>query len=425
MSVKILVGDVRDKLREMPEESVHCVVTSPPYWGLRCYGVDGQIGQEPTLQEHVKVMVEVFREVRRVLRKDGTVWLNYGDSYATGSFTRQGNPRNVRQMSSGYKGQEWTQERPQHLLPDAPDGLKPKDLCMMPARVALALQADGWWLRSEIIWHKPNPMPESITDRPTSSHEKIYLLARSERYYFDAEAVREVDTMKPQQRLTPREANPNAKVHGQPIHRRPEGGTGGYYQSKKPDGWDTGLGAHGTVHRDGREKGEPAEIRAGRNIRNVWTIATAPFPGAHFATFPPALIEPCIKAGTSDKGCCPECGAPWVRESITTYENPGNRTTNGPRSTANRAQTAGFAQRLEKRVETTGWRQSCDHGLAEVPCTVLDPFGGAGTTGLVADRLKRNAILIELNPEYAVMAERRIAKDAGIFGEVEINFSEN
>lgn len=338
MSVQILIGDCRKVLRGLPKESVHCVVTSPPYWGLRNYNVAGQLGLEPTLGEHIDVMVDVFREVRRVLRKDGTVWLNYGDCYATSANGRSaadtkaaGNDDrtfrdkpfstvgpvydpNYRKRTTGGIHAERRSDSGGCVV--AGGILKSKDLCMMPARIALALQADGWWVRSEIIWHKPNPMPESITDRPTSSHEKIYLLARSERYYFDAEAVREGETVS---KVSQKNRMQRVAATGGAI----SGGTG-----------DTGNNV------------------TGRNLRNVWTVATAPFPGAHFATFPPALIDPCIKAG------CPERG------------------------------------------------------------TVLDPFGGAGTTGLVADRLKRNAILIELNPEYAAMARERIQTDAGMFGEV-------
>ncbi len=317
MTVEILIGDVREQLREMPDESVHCVVTSPPYWGLRCYGVEGQIGQEPTLGEHIEVMVDVFREVRRVMRPDATLWLNYGDCYT--SAPTGPNPGGFQgaamQRDPAY---DCAQSQSRKSLKS---GLKPKDLCMMPARVALALQADGWWLRSEIIWHKPNPMPESITDRPTSSHEKIYLLAKSQRYYFDAEAVR-------------------------------EDGTGRNWLASGGNLVGAGIHKHQDGYRDNGCGRASEGVATGRNIRNVWTVATAPFPGAHFATFPPALIEPCIKAG------CPEGG------------------------------------------------------------TVLDPFGGAGTTGLVADRLKRDAILIELNPEYAAMAQARIQDDGGMFAEV-------
>ena len=252
MSVRILVGDCLERLRTLPEESVHCVVTSPPYWGLRDYGVEGAIGLEPTFGEHINTIVTIFREVRRVLRSDGTLWLNYGDRYHNG---------------------------------DSLSGLKPKDLVMMPARVALALQADGWWLRSEIVWHKPNPMPESVRDRPASAHEKIYLLTKSARYFYDAEAVRVA-------------CSPNTHARRKDRERAPRKGSDTY--DRRAGTW-----------KEKRTVAEQAEI--GANLRNVWTIPTHAYPDAHFATFPPKLVEPCIKAGTSEKGCCPECGAPRVR----------------------------------------------------------------------------------------------------------------
>lgn len=410
MSVRIINADVLDGLAQLEDESVHCAVTSPPYWGLRDYGADGQIGLEPTLSEHIDKLVQVFREVRRVMRSDATLWLNYGDGYA-GTGKSGGGEDGERRGLSGY-GAEARNGKGTWQPP--PNGLKPKDLLMMPERLAIALQEDGWWVRSRIIWHKPNPMPESVTDRPTKSHEHIWLLSKAPRYYYDAEAIRERADNVP---------------------------------GKMPDGWDTGAGGHGSFHRNGREKGakigakgnangfrggsyvggEPGPRTAvgnvenetlSRNARDVWTIATASFAEAHFATFPPELAERCIKAGTSEKGCCAECGAPWIRETSVSYENPGNRTTNGARSLANREITAGFAQRLEKRTSTTGWRASCTCNAGVAHCTVLDPFGGAGTTGLVADRLQRNAILIELNPEYAEMARRRIEKEAGLFTSV-------
>ena len=405
MTVKILIGDVRAMLATLPDESVHCVVTSPPYWNLRDYSIDGQIGQEPTLGEHVEVMVEVFREVRRVLRKDGTVWLNYGDCYAGswGAQRHRESSTNGQRMSRNQIANHPKRASNTGSIRDA--GLKPKDLCMMPARVALALQADGWWLRSEIIWHKPNPMPESITDRPTSSHEKIYLLARSARYYFDAEAVREVCESGPSYIKKMTEGKPRIggkhKTLVDPLSKASAA---------------TNIGQKRSV-------GSPE----GRNIRNVWTVATAPFPGAHFATFPPALIEPCIKAGTSERGCCPECGAPWVRQTErqdqgwdgSRYGERAVAATGGAKSGGTAKSTLGSNNgKLTGKTVTLGWRPSCDCGLVEVPCTVLDPFGGAGTTGLVADRLKRNAILIELNPEYAAMAEKRIQTDGGMFAEV-------
>ena len=253
----IYQGDCRDILNLcIAEKSVQCCVTSPPYFGLRDYGHAGQIGMEPTPDEYVAKMVEVFRAVRDVLRDDGVLWLNLGDSY---------NGYMANQRGTGLETKR--QQARKYIEPGAglrTDTMKNKDLMGMPWRVAFALQADGWYLRQDIIWHKPNPMPESVRDRCTKAHEYMFLLSKSERYYWDAEAMQEPETMKPQNRLTPRKANPDAKVHGMPEYRQQEGGTGG------------GM----------------------RNKRSVWTIATRPYKGAHFATFPPALIEPCILAGS-------------------------------------------------------------------------------------------------------------------------------
>ena len=355
-------SDVLDGLRSLPGECVHCVVTSPPYFALRDYGtatwtggmpdcdhaapfipinsedpgirhstlqggkksitvgriaeqyrntcgtcgavrIDRQIGLEATAADYVTRMVEVFAEVKRVLRRDGTLWLNLGDSY------------------------------------------KDKDLAMMPARVALALKADGWWLRSDIIFAKKSPMPESVTDRPTSAHEHVFLLSKASQYFYDVEAVKQ----------------------------------------------------------------------ATHNLRNVWHLSPEPFSDAHFATFPTEIPRRAILAGTSERGCCPACGAPWIRIVETSYVNPGHRTTNGPRSLAQRHETAGFAVRLEKDVQTTGWQPTCTHGLDPQPAVVLDPFAGSGTTLMVALRHGRRAIGFDLSPQYVELAERRISDDAPLF----------
>jgi DNA modification methylase len=309
MTVTILKGDCRDVLATLPDESVHCVVTSPPYFGLRDYGVAGQIGLEATPDAFVAELVAVFADARRVLRDDGTVWLNLGDSYAGGG------------RGGGAEGSKQQTNVGALLGPKkAPDGSKPKDLLGIPWRVAFALQADGWYLRQDIIWSKPNPMPESVRDRCTKAHEYIFLLSKSGRYYYDQDAIKEA--------ATPGEHTTTAKSFG----------TQAAGAVVKPSG--------------NQIPGSTFAWGDTRNKRSVWEIGTQPFSEAHFATFPPALIEPCIKAG------CPKGG------------------------------------------------------------TVLDPFGGAGTTGLVADRLGRNAVLIELNPEYAAMAERRIKNDAGLFADV-------
>jgi DNA modification methylase len=290
-----------------------------------------------------------------------------------------------------------------------PAGLKPKDLIGIPWRVAFALQADGWYLRQDIIWAKPNPMPESVTDRCTKAHEYVFMLSKSARYHYDAEAIKEPATW---------DAS----------------------KTKFPDGWDTGEGGHGTIHRAGREKGkkndatdkqrghgrrhagfndrwdamENAEQCTGlRNKRSVWTVATQPFSEAHFATFPPDLIEPCIKAGCP-KQCCAKCGAPWDR----VVERTPMQIDRSER-THDRGQTRASGTMTKPASSITlGFQPSCACNADATPGTVLDPFGGAGTTGLVADRLGRNAILLELNPTYAEMARRRIANDAGMFAEV-------
>jgi DNA modification methylase len=258
---RVIFGDCRETLRTLADESVQCCVTSPPYFGLRDYGHPGQIGLEKTHATYVGQLVTVFDEVRRVLRHDGVLWLNLGDSYA-GSWGAQS-----RVDGDGGMSAQQVKAHPKMTGTGSrmrTPGLKPKDLIGIPWRVAFALQTAGWYLRQDIIWHKPNPMPESVTDRCTKAHEYLFLLTKSERYFFDHVAIQEPETMKPQNRLTPRKANPDAKVHGMPEYRQQEGGTGG------------GM----------------------RNRRSVWSVNTAPYGGAHFATFPPALIEPCILAGS-------------------------------------------------------------------------------------------------------------------------------
>jgi DNA modification methylase len=417
MTVRLIIGDAREKLAELPDESVHCVVTSPPYFGLRDYGTasweggdpacehieknarndvsaddlarraaqsgtgtgdgskvkpmqfkgscnhcgatrtDKQIGLEPTPAEFVAVMVEVFREVRRVLRKDGTLWLNLGDSYSAG-----GN-------GSGAEDAKQRTNVGSLVPPNRTEGFKPKNLLGIPWRVAFALQADGWYLRQDIIWAKPNPMPESVTDRCTKAHEYLFLLTRSPRYHYDAEAIRE-EAEYGRRDWTDTNAN----------MRRAHNVTN--VESKKDLPSATVSG------------GDP---EAGRNRRSVWTVATQPFKEAHFATFPPDLIEPCIKAGCP-KETCKTCGAAWRMLP---------------------AQPAHYLDGIEVRPALPA-RSECGHDTAGgPPGTVLDPFGGAGTTGLVADRLQRNAILIELNPAYAAMSGTRITSDAPLFAVVE------
>ena len=384
MTVTIMIGDVREQLRALPAESVHCIVTSPPYWGLRDYGVDGQIGLEATPAEFIEVMVDVFNEARRVLRADGTCWINMGDSYASKPNGPVG--------AGGHKGHNpHVAVRTAHARRSSsiPLGFKHKDLCMMPHRLAIALQDAGWWVRQDIVWSKPNPMPESVRDRCTKSHEYIFLLTKSEKYFYDAEAIREpavgaadhprnsfgtkdydVPGQKPQKRTA--RSNGVGFGHGFDKVKKPRA-------TNIPAGWATGTNRKhteliGNFTKDrlaiapadmidadasarlGRGPGwrETAEIPATRNKRSVWTMATHSFAEAHFATFPPELPEICIRAG------CPPGGA------------------------------------------------------------VLDPFFGAGTTGLVADRLQRDCIGIELNPAYAEIARKRIQEESTLLADVQV-----
>jgi DNA modification methylase len=447
-------------LRTLPNESVHCCVTSPPYWGLRAYGTKpqiwggdpscrhsvgpelphgrrgnrgvsgdggslhpaleesgqgpgaggggcfcircgawrGELGLEPTPELYLAHVVAVFHEVRRVLRKDGTLWLVLGDSYA-GSWGNQGR-KNARGTQRSINGPMIQNLRP---YPNRRSNtgswvnrhpvLKPKDLIGIPWQVALALRADGWYLRSDIVWAKPNPMPESVTDRPTKSHDYVFLMAKSEQYFYDAAASREPIREKT---LT--------------VHTTPYKGTGTESRGGKINKWIESHG--GRCH--------PAT----RNRRTVWTIATEPYPEAHFATYPTALVVPCIKSGTSEHGCCPRCGAAWRRvlekTAIRPIDYQGKWISADPQASGRRMLANVRARRQAGEdhdnpfpaPKTVAWQSPCEHRQKPVPCTVLDPFCGSGTTGVVALRLGRRFTGIELNPNYIEMARRRIASGA-------------
>jgi DNA modification methylase len=404
----LLIGDCRETLRTLPDASVNCCVTSPPYFGLRDYGHDGQIGLEQTPDDYVAELVAVFREVRRVLRDDGTVFLNLGDSYAS-------NPASGGAQSEKMTGGE--HKRTPAIEYKRPPGLKPKDLIGIPWRVAFALQADkqwtcrscgdarwnphtslckcggvrevtipGWYLRQDIIWHKPNPMPESVTDRCTKAHEYIFLLSKSAKYWYDAEAIAEPATYSQITGMDGSGFKPPQNFNG-----KHSGGSETLPQRKNVQGPDNGT----------------------RNKRSVWTVATKPYSGAHFATFPPNLIEPCIMAGCPSKACA-ECGAPWERvvERGSTYN--GKRDT-GQTYTARayaspQSEPRGRKKNLEgdaKPVRYLGHRPTCTCNTTTKPGTVLDPFNGAGTTGLVAIQQGRQYIGCELNPEYAELSLKR------------------
>lgn len=416
--IRILVGDVRDRIRELESGSVQTVVTSPPYFGLRDYGHDGQMGLEPTPTEYVAGMVDLFREVRRVLRDDGTLWLNLGDSYAgSGKGANPDgtpHPANLSGKQGTNKGTVTGINVPQRA---GAIGLKPKDLIGIPWRVAFALQADGWYLRQDIIWAKPNPMPESVRDRCTKSHEYIFLLAKSERYYFDAEAIAEPLSESSIERLS------QETLADQRGSDRVPGKTNGRTKavSKYHDDEGTVDPAHRTKDGLGGEKFAStlaaSVARGTRNKRSVWTVTTKPFKGAHFATFPPDLIEPCILAG-SPRECCAVCGAPVervVERTPATVQSPASDYGDGAgRNDGGRSMLVGATS------ETIAYSPSCACGSGTKAATVLDPFGGAGTTGLVASRHGRAAILCELNPEYAAMARDRINDDSPLFPDASI-----
>lgn len=341
MGIDVRVGDAREVLAEMPAESMHCVVTSPPYWGLRQYhGEAGMIGREPTLKEHLDSLVEVFREVRRVMRPDATLWLNYGDAYANDA--KWGGSTGGKH-AAGLHGKTGIGRAKRKT------GFKPKDLMGLAWRVAFALQDDGWWLRRDIVWHKPNPQPESAKDRPTNAHEFVFLMTKAAHYYYDHEAVKEpvsggAHARAPQHNsAAARKARAKPDAKSTPTAER---------RGMRPAGVGPKTAEPGSgIRNNSSTQAAVVDLVEKRALRDVWVIPTYSFPEAHFATFPPALVEPCIKAG------CPRGG------------------------------------------------------------TVLDPFGGSGTVGMVADRLQRDAILIEISPDYADMARRRVTEDAPLFAE--------
>lgn len=344
MSTQIIIGDCREKLREIEAGTLNCCVTSPPYFGLRDYGHGEQIGLEASPDAYVAELVEVFREVRRVLRDDGTLWLNIGDSYSRSTSKGGSGPNGKNEDRWGYSAAQTAKAGSSDGAVGRGDrpgsrsgGLGEKQLLGIPWRVAFALQADGWILRQDIIWHKPNPMPESVRDRCTKAHEYVFMLSKSARYFYDADAVAEPA-------IYAGLANQDASGFKDPRS----------FNGKHKEGYRTSdkKRGHGKRHAGFNDRWEADQERSGtRNKRSVWTIATQPYAEAHFATMAPELARTCILAG------CPEGG------------------------------------------------------------TVLDPFGGAGTTGLVADQLQRNSVLIELNPDYADLMRERIVGAAPLFAE--------
>jgi len=447
MKQHLINGDVMTV--PLADQSVHCIVTSPPYWGLRSYSTGDnkalELGGEPlhdcgawnrrqiikpddlsftilgilssskmtrdkkddaifelvtenTISEPEPPCGECFvchvrqyaREFWRVLRNDGVMWLNLGDSYAGGGRGGQSEEKRSENWQPTYGHPKWKDIE-----------LKPKDLCGIPWRVALALQADGWYLRSDIIWAKPNPMPESVTDRCTKSHEYLFLLTKNKRYYYDADAIRET------------------AVEGTDL---------GLLRGKNTGNNDM-VSWHAKSIKDRQDAGIDSRFAnpsATRNRRTVWKIPTAPHSGAHFATFPPALVEPCIKAGTSERGYCPECGKQWVR---VVEKYPSLKPVYGGKDHSSdikhlddirKKNSKIWREHKEKNPDVfLGFRPDCDHDAAPVPCTVFDPFSGSGTTLMVANQLGRRGVGLDLSLEYIQLAKERIgikALDAWVNG---------
>jgi DNA modification methylase len=430
-----------ETLRQLADGSVHCAVTSPPYWGLRDYEGDpqvwggdldcehewgemgpehhpgqveqtkwktadaagkgqtagsgqlcrrcdawlGQFGLEPTPQLFVEHLVEIFRELRRVLRDDGTFWLNLGDSYA-GSNAQQGGDGSSSRLGERATNTEWSREQQAMRtqgggISKTGGGLKPKDLCGIPWRVAFALQDDGWYLRSDIIWAKGNPMPESVRDRVTRAHEYVFMLTKRPRYFYDADAIKVADSGRA------------SKNRGRQTNHQPGHAT---------------FGTHVPWESDG----------SGRNKRSVWHVNPKPYKGAHFAVFPTELVEPCVLAGTSERGCCPMCGTPWERETErvdkgydgSRYGERGAAATGGAITGGTKMSTLGSSGgTLTGEQRTVGWHPGCGCPAHEpVPCTVLDPFSGSGTTGVVALDNGRAYVGLDINEEYADLAVARL-----------------
>ena len=475
MSYRVIQGDCVEGMKTLPDECVHTVITSPPYYGLRDYGtasweggdsecnhtismdtkwndpkrgtsvlrpevahrggsantchkcgatrIDQQIGLEETPDQYVSRLVEVFREVRRILRKDGTLWLNLGDSYAG---------HNSRASNNGRAGYGNPREG---IVTRISEGLKPKDLIGIPWRVAFALQADGWWLRQDIIWHKPNPMPESVNDRCTKSHEYIFLLSKSKDYYYDNVAIHEPIKDVSALRMLRGVSDNHKHIDGAPG-QTPHSMNQPRLNVRKQ--FDNTMGGGGTsfIGHSGYKKADGTiMIKETRNKRSVWTVTTKPYADAHFAVFPPKLIEPCVLAGTSEYGCCNDCGAP--RERVTgrscakcnafipnqgkecpackfaNKEWKDNRVNNSSLRAGESDTVGSLVARKTDLTPTSienGWKPTCtcETNLTK-PCVVFDPFTGSGTTALVAMEHNRHFIGTELNPEYVALIEKRLS----------------
>lgn len=454
--VRLYLGEVREVLREMDEGSVHCVVTSPPYWNLRDYGTatwaggdaecdhvagmarqdtnretpggrggsfrggeiqyrancgkcgaerqDSQLGLEDTPDEFIDAMVDVFREVRRVLRDDGTLWLNIGDTWATRPYGEK------HSYDPAYNGRNRGQviRKPKS---GPPPGIKAKDMVGIPWMLAFALRADGWYLRQDIIWHKMNVNPESIKDRCTKSHEYLFLLTKKPTYFYDSDAIREPASVNTHARASAQGIRAfNAKRAGAPDRDQEALELPGV----SPKAAAAGFGTRANESFSAATVGPVDD----RNKRDVWSIASAGFSEAHFATFPPDLVKPCIAAGTSEGGVCMECGAPLERvvEIVDAAGRLGSSFNDHVGDLARGMRGTPPAKDAPIR-RTVGWKITCAcPDLRVTVATVLDPFIGSGTTAMVAASMGRYGVGIDLNPEYLEMASRRCAQ-LGLFTE--------
>lgn len=383
-TIDLIVGDALTVLKTLPDASAHVICSSPPYFALRDYQCEGQMGSESTIEEYVQNLVLVFREARRVLHPSGTIWVNLGDSWSHsgngggGKFAKNNKQwRNEKQTQTGYRSTK---------------GFKPKDLIMSSFMVAEALRQDGWYLRSTIIWNKISALPSSVTDRPSHAHEYVFLLSKSRHYYYDQDAVRE---------LTGNESTPEdydqAKVGSFHPHEQDENG---WCQPKK-------------------ENFKTMTHPLGRNKRSVWSIASQPFKEAHHAVMPEALVSPMILAGTSERGCCYRCLSPYKRHKILAGQsNHGGPRKHADTPGAETSKTSVLRTGTINHYRTINWIPtcSCDDDQSfnrlkrTIPCTVLDMFSGAATVGVVANKLDRNYIGIELSPNYMKIAFERLKK---------------
>jgi DNA modification methylase len=540
VTTRIIRGDARAGCRLLRDESVHCIKTSPPYYGLRAYQCEetvwggepgcphdwsavvkpsangvadgmvgdtknehaatrmpqssslcllcgawrGTLGLEPDWRDYLDHLVEVFRELRRVLRHDGVVFLNMGDSYASGAGK-------VGEHPGGGQGERWRGPMTQpNRMPQS--GFKPKDRMLMPERLAIALQDDGWWVRDVIVWNKPNPMPSSVEDRTTPAHEMVYVLTKRAHYFWDGEAIKEpfADSSIPRMERAAARSEPepgglradlfDASGAAVQNYRRPNEVLRDLSQkiTRKPQGWDAGPGRHSTLSHNrkqngsakfaGHEDGESTWEGTGRNKRSVWTIATKPFGGefctacrtyfegdelrglrveaiehadgrkerrrhcscarwdawlSHFATFPTKLVEPCLLAACPER-CCATCGRGWRRVTGEAVAVAGRGSGNKERVLSEERGVPGdkghVAASVPSATPTLGWEPDCGCGAPAVPGVILDCFGGAGTVAVVAQRTNRDAILIELSDEYAEMARQRLVREQPLFACVEV-----